>query len=173
MQRIVQIVAIAIGVLALASCTHTKKNMNPNGDASYDDPYNRAQTSGAGAGPNYADGASSKHASKDVFYFDFDKSVVRSQDKPALYAKADYLIAHPKAKIILEGHTDPRGSREYNVGLGERRANAIAEVLEAKGVNPKQIRILSYGAERLASQGHSEQDYQMDRRAIYAHITQG
>ena len=120
------------------------------------------------------DGVGSKHASgKDVYYFDFDRSVVKPVDMPAIYAKADYLLSHPKAKIILEGHTDPRGSREYNIGLGERRANAIAEVLKSKGVNPSQIRMLSYGAERLAAQGRSEEDYQMDRRAIFAHIQQG
>ncbi len=180
LKKLAQVLLVAASVLAISACTHTKKNMNPNEGSSYDDPYDRtqgaqkAQASGAGSGANYGDGVSSKHAtSKDVYYFDFDRSVVKSADMPAIYAKADYLLAHPKAKIILEGHTDPRGSREYNVGLGERRANAIADILKAKGVNPDQIRMLSYGAERLAAQGHSEEDYQMDRRAIFARIQQG
>lgn len=175
LKKLAQVLLVVVGVLAIAGCTHTKKNMNPNEGSSYDDPYNRAQASGAGSGASYGDGvAGSKHASsKDVYYFDFDRSVVKSADMPAIYAKADYLLSHPKAKIILEGHTDPRGSREYNVGLGERRANAVADILKAKGVNPSQIRMLSYGAERLAAQGHSDEDYQMDRRAIFAHIQQG
>jgi peptidoglycan-associated lipoprotein len=174
LKKLAQILMVVVGVLAIAGCTHTKKNMNPNEGGSYDDPYNRAQgaqASGAGSGANYGDGVGSKHASsKDVYYFDFDRSVVKSADMPAINAKADYLLSHPKAKIILEGHTDPRGSREYNVGLGERRANAIAEILKARGVNSNQIRMLSYGAERLAAQGRSEEDYEMDRRAIFAHI---
>lgn len=174
LKKLAQVLVVAVSMLAIGACTHTKKNMDPNAGGSYNDPYNRAQASGAGSGADYGDGVGSKHASaKDVYYFDFDRSVVSPQDKPAIYAKADYLIAHPKAKIILEGHTDPRGSREYNVGLGERRANAIADMLKAKGVNPSQIRMLSYGAERLAAQGHSEEDYQLDRRAIFAHIQQG
>jgi peptidoglycan-associated lipoprotein len=176
LKKLAQVLLVVVGVLAIAGCTHTKKNVNPNDGSSYDDPYNRAQASGAGSGANYGDGVGSKHASassKDVYYFDFDRSVVKPADMPAIYAKADYLLSHPKAKIILEGHTDPRGSREYNVGLGERRANAVADILKARGVNPDQIRMLSYGAERLAAQGRSEEDYQMDRRAIFAHIQQG
>lgn len=174
LKKLTQVLLMVVSVMAIAACTHTKKNMDPNDPSSYNDPYNRAQASGAGSNSNFVDGVGSQHASaKDVYYFDFDKSIVKSADMPAIYAKADYLLSHPKAKIILEGHTDPRGSREYNVGLGERRANAIAEILKSRGVNPSQIRMLSYGAERLAAQGHSETDYQMDRRAIFAHIQQG
>jgi len=171
LKKLAQVLLVVVGVLAIAGCTHTKKNMNPNDGSSYDDPYDRAHASGAGSGANYGDGVGSKHASgKDVYYFDFDRSTVKPADMPAIYAKADYLLSHPKAKIILEGHTDPRGSREYNIGLGERRANAVAEILKSKGVNPNQIRMLSYGAERLAAEGRSEEDYQMDRRALFAHI---
>lgn len=174
LKKIAKILAIVVSVLAVSACSHTKKNMDPNAGNSYDDPYNKVRTSGAGAGSNYVDGVGSNHASgKDVYYFDFDRSVVSAKDKPDIYAKADYLVSHPKAKIILEGHTDPRGSREYNVGLGERRAAAIAEILKSRGVNPDQIRMVSYGAQRLAAQGHNEEDYQMDRRAIFAHIQKG
>ncbi len=180
LKKLAQILLIAASALAVAGCTHTKKNMDPTDDSSYSDPYDKvshkASTRGAGSNSKYGDGVGAKHASassKDVYYFDFDKSVVKAADMPDIYAKADYLLSHPNAKLILEGHTDPRGSREYNVGLGERRANAIAEILKERGVNPSQIRMLSYGAERLAAQGHSEEDYQRDRRAIFAHIQQG
>jgi peptidoglycan-associated lipoprotein len=82
-----------------------------------------------------------------------------------------YLLSHPLAKIILEGNTDPRGSREYNIGLGERRAKAVANIMLAKGVNPKQIRIVSYGAEKLAVPGHNEADYQLDRRVELVYLS--
>ena len=75
-------------------------------------------------------------------------------------------MAHASARVILEGHTDPRGSREYNVALGERRANAVAEFMKEKGVNPEQIRVVSYGAQRLAAPGRTESDYQLDRRVV-------
>lgn len=171
-KKTAQVMLITMSLLSMAGCTHTKKNMDASG-GSYDDPYNRAESSGVASASNYGDSThanATRVASKDVFYFEFDKSVVSDSDKPAIYAKADYLLANPNAKIILEGHTDPRGSREYNVGLGERRANAIAELLREKGVNPSQIRIVSYGAERLATTGHNEEAYQMDRRAIFARI---
>lgn len=172
LKKLAQVLLVAVSMLAIAACTHTKKNNMDQNDSAYEDPYNRAHTSGAGDGSNFSEG--NKHASgKDIYYFDFDKSAVKSADMPAILAKADYLVAHPRAKIILEGHTDPRGSREYNVGLGERRAAAIAEILKSKGVNPDQIRMLSYGAERLAAEGRTEKDYELDRRAIFAHIQQG
>lgn len=106
-----------------------------------------------------------------IYYFDFDSPVVHDQDKPAIFANADYLLTHPNSKIILEGHTDPRGSREYNIGLGERRAKSVAQILTAKGVSPEQIRIVSYGAQKLVSKDRNEAEYQKDRRGIivYSH----
>lgn len=170
-KKIVQIMLIGVSIIALSACTHTKKSSGTDGsDGSYDTASN-AQASGVGQGSQYGDENSSKHsASKNTYYFDFDRSDVHASDRPAIYSQANYLLAHPKTKIILEGHTDPRGSREYNVGLGERRANAVAEILRSKGVNSNQIRVVSYGAERLAAAGHTEQDYQLDRRAVVAHL---
>lgn len=109
-------------------------------------------------------------ASERTYYFDYDSYKVRDQYLSAIDANAGYLIAHPTVKILLEGHTDPRGSREYNIGLGERRARAVADLLTSKGVNRSQIRIVSYGAEKLAANGRSEEDYQLDRRGIIVHL---
>lgn len=109
---------------------------------------------------------------KRTYYFNFDRSEVRDQDRPAIEANADYLINHPNAKALIEGHTDPRGSREYNIALGERRAKAVTEILKEKGVNPSQIRVISYGAEKLASNGRNESDYQLDRRGILVYLQQ-
>jgi peptidoglycan-associated lipoprotein len=133
---------------------------------------NGGEASGAGGRSSYNDSVNSSKGklSKNIYYFDFDKSEIHQSDLPAIYAQGDYLMAHPAAKIILEGHTDPRGSREYNVGLGERRAYAIAEVLKNRGVNPRQIRVLSYGAERLASESRTEESYQLDRRSVVVYI---
>jgi peptidoglycan-associated lipoprotein len=95
---------------------------------------------------------------------------VHGNDRAAVLANADYIVAHPNTRVLLEGHTDPRGSREYNVALGERRANTIAEMLKAKGVNPGQVRVVSYGAERLAAPGHDEADYRLDRRVVLVYL---
>jgi peptidoglycan-associated lipoprotein len=171
-KKLAQAVIITLSIVAMSACTHTKKNsdaamgMNNAGGSS--------STSGIGEGTHYgsdsAAGSSRKVTAKNTYYFDYDRSNVRDSDKPAIYAQADYLLAHPNAKIILEGHTDPRGSREYNVGLGERRAQAVSDILKNKGVNPSQIRILSYGSERPASTGRSESEFQLDRRSIVVYI---
>lgn len=130
-----------------------------------------ALSSGIGEDGQFADGTHRKQLlSKRVYYFDFDSNIVHSEDRPAIVANAEYLINHPNSKILLEGHTDPRGSREYNIGLGERRAKAVADILTTKGVNRSQIRIVSYGAQKLANSGHTESDYQLDRRGVVVYL---
>lgn len=128
-----------------------------------------AQANGLGEGENFgSDGVNpgGRHlANKNTYYFDFDSNVVHNDDRPAILSHADRLATNPNKKAIIEGHTDPRGSREYNVALGERRANAVAELMKSKGVSAHQVRVVSYGAERPAASGHTEQDFQLDRRA--------
>jgi peptidoglycan-associated lipoprotein len=160
---------VAVGIITLAACAHK----TPNGDInSANAAYNGGATSsGTGQESGFGDNAGGEQlASKRIYYFDFDSNVVREQDKPAIIANAEYLTAHPKMKALLEGHTDPRGSREYNIGLGERRAKAVAEIMISKGVTPSQLRIISYGAEKLASAGHTEADYEQDRRSVVVHL---
>lgn len=169
LKKIAQVVLISCGILALGACSSTKHNNSAEvADAS---GANGAMTTGAGGDDEFANTGGDQQASAGrIYYFDFDRSEVRDSDKPSILANADYLMAHPNAKIIVEGHTDPRGSREYNVGLGERRANAVVALLKSKGVNPSQIRVVSYGAERLAVPGHNEDDYQMDRRGVVVYL---
>lgn len=170
--------AFLIGsIVTLASCKSMNKSDGSQTDvADANSAYNsQVDSSGMGEGGSFNGEGGSRSgslASKRIYYFDFDSTVVQANDKPAIYANADYLIAHPNAKILLEGHTDPRGSREYNIGLGERRAQSIAAILQSRGVNPSQIRIISYGAEKLAMNGHTESDYEQDRRSVLAYLQQ-
>jgi peptidoglycan-associated lipoprotein len=154
-------------VLALSACSAPGHKGQDQDGTAYS-ANDGAQSSGIGSGSNFGDseGGSKQSLAKRTYYFDYDKSQIRSEDKAAISANADYLTAHANAKIILEGHTDPRGSREYNVGLGERRADAVLEFMKEKGVNPDQIRVVSYGAQRPAAQGRNESDYQLDRRVV-------
>jgi peptidoglycan-associated lipoprotein len=171
LKTIVKMVAIG-SVLALTACSSTKRNSGYDASAMNDmntAGSGGAQASGAGQGQNYGDqdgAAASRGLAKRTYYFDFNSYVVRDGDKPAILANADYLVAHPRARITLEGHTDPRGSREYNVALGEHRANAVLEMMKGRGVNPNQVRVVSYGAERPAVPGHTDQDFQLDRRVV-------
>jgi peptidoglycan-associated lipoprotein len=100
----------------------------------------------------------------DVYYFEFDRDAVNQDDASKINAQAVYLIAHPNAKIRLEGNTDQRGSREYNVALGWRRAKAVSKLLQLQGVNPRQIEMVSYGEEKPVAFGHDESSYSQNRR---------
>lgn len=103
-------------------------------------------------------------AHSQVFHFAFDDTTLQESDKPLLQAQGEYLKAHPKSTILLAGHTDERGSREYNVALGERRAQTVAEYLRLMGVTPSQIRLVSYGQEKPMVVGHNEEAYAQNRR---------
>lgn len=160
-----QIILVGTGILTLAACSSHKR---PDGStvSAANSSYRGAHASGLGDGSGFGDEAGGRSmANKHVYYFDYDSNVVRDGDKPAIAANANYLLANPNKKVMVEGHTDPRGSREYNVGLGERRSRAIASGFTAKGVNPSQLVLVSYGAEKLAAPGRTEADYQQDRRA--------
>jgi peptidoglycan-associated lipoprotein len=98
------------------------------------------------------------------YLFAYDDSNFASKYKPSLMAQAEYINAHPGARILLAGHTDERGSREYNVALGERRADTVARILRMSGVGRQQIRIVSYGKERPLYTGHDEEAHKMNRR---------
>lgn len=170
LKKWMQVVLVGASVLTLAACHSTHKSTDQSAIDGANSAYasDGAHSSGLGSDSGFGDSGygSRNMLSKRTYYFDYDSNVVHEQDKPAIMANADYLVAHPKMKIILEGHTDPRGSREYNIGLGERRAKAVAAILTAKGVGPSQIRIVSYGAEKLAVPGHTDADYQQDRRGV-------
>ena len=108
---------------------------------------------------------------KNTVYFDFDSSNVSQKYMYVVQANANYLKAHPSAKIRLEGNTDPRGSREYNIGLGQRRAAAVAQQLEAMGIPDSQLVTVSYGQERPAVDGNDESAFALDRRVDIVYIS--
>jgi peptidoglycan-associated lipoprotein len=99
-----------------------------------------------------------------VIYFDYDKSDIKSDYVSVIAAHAKYLSGNASVKVRLEGNTDERGSREYNIGLGERRAQAVRRALMLQGVSENQITTLSYGEERPAVDGHDEAAYAKNRR---------
>ncbi len=99
-----------------------------------------------------------------VVYFDFDTSTIKDEFKPMLKAHAQYLMDHPDAHVTLEGNTDERGSREYNMALGERRAKSVYQYLTLLGVSSSQLQTVSFGEERPAALGHDEQAWSKNRR---------
>lgn len=99
-----------------------------------------------------------------VVYFDYDMSNIRDDEKVALDANARYLTGNPNARVRLEGHADERGSREYNLALGERRAKSVQQYFSILGVSPAQTITHSYGEEMPIDPGHTEEAWQQNRR---------
>lgn len=101
-----------------------------------------------------------------VIYFSYDNSSVPAAAFETLRAHATYLKGNSAAKVRLEGHADERGTREYNVALSERRAQAVEKFLRVQGVSASQIEMVSYGEEKLAAFGHDEMSHAKNRRVV-------
>ena len=144
----------------------------PYGQAPSLDTYDTFDTSGggvtahAGGQPGQAvTSLSGGMASADrIVYFSYDSTNIVPESRTIIENNARSLAKNPQMITQLEGHTDERGSREYNIALGERRANAVRQTMIAMGVSPQQIRVVSFGEERPAAAGHDERSYALNRR---------
>ena len=105
-----------------------------------------------------------------IVYFDFDKSDVKPEFLDTLTAHAKYLVANPTQKIRIEGYTDERGTVEYNIALGDRRAQAVRRFMLFQGVNADQITTVSYGEAHPADAGHDETAWAKNRRAVVVYL---
>jgi peptidoglycan-associated lipoprotein len=99
-----------------------------------------------------------------TIYFDFDKSEIKPEFQAQIACHAAYLRQFPGARVTLEGNADERGTREYNLGLGERRGNAVSSALVAAGASASQLNVVSYGEERPVCKEHNETCWQKNRR---------
>jgi peptidoglycan-associated lipoprotein len=107
-----------------------------------------------------------------VVYFDFDKSEIKPEFQQIMACHAKYLQDRPMAHVRLEGNTDERGTREYNLGLGERRGNAVADALQANGASASEMEVISYGKERPVCREHNEDCWSKNRRAEIVYTAQ-
>ena len=110
------------------------------------------------------DAAAGSSALAGVFYFDFDQAIVRRDGHAELDQHANVLANNPRLMVRLEGHADERGTREYNLALGERRANAVQSYLLSQGASRGQIEVVSYGEEKPAMNGHDQMSWEKNRR---------
>ncbi|HEY4771942.1 MAG TPA: peptidoglycan-associated lipoprotein Pal [Steroidobacteraceae bacterium] len=173
MRRTVLIVVIA-AALALGACaSKPKRSEAPAGTGTPG-----AQSGGAGAA-SAAGGAEEGAAApgplagilaKRIIYFDFDSSEIKGEGPGIVTAHAKYLAANPTVKVRLEGHTDERGSREYNIGLGERRAQAVRRAMLLQGATEAQLSTVSYGAERPVATGSNEAAWAQNRRVEIVYL---
>lgn len=173
------VVMVAAGMVLLQGCTGGE---NVRGDVPIDErsigadgratgPDSGVQTRGVVVGGEFA-GRQIEEVLRDpstplyrrVFYFDYNSAELSSDDREALATHARFMNEIGDVTLVLEGHADERGSREYNLALGERRAKVIERVLTLQGVNPGQIQVISFGEERPQEMGHDEQAWRLNRR---------
>ena len=168
--RVTQLTLIVISALALMSGCAKKTQTLPDASSS-STPSSDASTSGA-SGSDVSGSALSPdqralqalQQAGMVIYFDYDRADIKPEYVNVVAAHAKYLSEGSGRKVRLEGHSDERGSREYNIGLGERRAQQVRRALMLQGVTETQITTVSYGEERAAVQGSDEAAYSKNRR---------
>ncbi|BFI95143.1 MAG: hypothetical protein RSP_06530 [Rhodanobacter sp.] len=105
-------------------------------------------------------------------YFDFDKDEIKPEFQAIMACHAKYLQDRPMAQMRLEGNTDERGSKEYNLGLGERRGNAVSSALQANGASGSQISVISYGKEKPVCREHNEDCWSKNRRVVIVYTAE-
>ena len=164
-------------VLALSACSgkKVKPGAGSGGEAIGGDS---AQTSGAnsdsassgGLGGSGASGPPGALGSQRVIYFEFDSSEIRSEFVDVIAAHGRFLAGNASIRVRLEGHSDERGTREYNIGLAERRAQTVKRALGLQGVQDAQVATVSYGEERPAAVGSDENAYSKNRRVEIVYI---
>ncbi|MBE0402987.1 18K peptidoglycan-associated outer membrane lipoprotein; Peptidoglycan-associated lipoprotein precursor; Outer membrane protein P6; OmpA/MotB precursor [Halomonas citrativorans] len=169
--------AVALSIVAIAGCSSTGGTQDGDSYGSQDGSSMGAGTSGAGTGGQYGSttgsgtGAGQQADSRipevRTIYFDYDRDTIKSEYESAVMAHVRYLRANPSAQVVLQGHTDERGTREYNMALGERRARAVQRFMNIQGVSPSQMTVVSYGEERPAVSGHNENAYGQNRRVVF------
>lgn len=154
---------LIIGMLASfgAACT-TTADKEPEPQATQPDTTSAAQDTGPIQGDPFSD--PNNPLSTTTVYFDFDSSEIKSGDREVIMAHARYLADNSGTRITLEGHADERGTREYNIALGERRAKAVSQLMLLQGVSQSQIDIISFGEERPVNPGHDESAWSVNRR---------
>ena len=153
--------------LTLVACK-TAPKAEPETETSTTPTTTEVETKAAPDPRDYADARNFDNPesllSKRVVYFDFDKSTVRPEYRGIVSAHAAYAKAHSSARVTLEGHADERGTREYNLGLGERRGNAVEGLMSAQGAMGNQLTVVSYGEERPVCRVSDDECWSLNRR---------
>lgn len=185
LNKVLQALIFGASVLVFAGCSSTSDESSTSSSES-----SSAQTSGASeesAGSGVQTGSADRILSPEeeqirereerqqryadlrrdhVLYFDFDNAGIRDEFAELLAAHADYLMRNPAVTVVIEGHTDERGTPEYNIALGERRAKSVVEYLESLGVSRQQMTMVSYGEEKPVVRQSNESAWSQNRRAV-------
>ncbi|TFH92872.1 MULTISPECIES: peptidoglycan-associated lipoprotein Pal [Vibrio] len=171
LNKVLKGLLIALPVLAVTACSSSDDAANASG--STETNQTQVVDNNTAVSPIDANGQLTEQELKEqalretqTIYFAFDNATIAGDYEAMLAAHAAYLSKNPALEVTIEGHADERGTPEYNIALGERRANAVAKYLQALGVQADQISIVSYGEEKPLLLGQSEDVYAKNRRAV-------
>ncbi len=177
MNRLVIPTLLAAGLtLGLSACSSTgtpKAEVQPATPATTAAPSAPATSGASGQNvtgsqtPTYTDERMNPSSPlyRPAVYFAFDRYNVEDKYRPLLQANSSFMLSHPSLKVVVQGNTDARGSREYNLALGQRRAQAVVKVMELMGVPGARLEAISFGKEKPRALGDTEKDYAENRRA--------
>ena len=157
-----RILAIVAATFLLAACETASQ---VSGDSASTSASNTASSSSASSSASDKTPAEKLAQVGDTVNFDFDSAELTVSARSTLNRQAAFLSLNPDLMIVIEGHADERGTREYNLALGDRRATAVRDYLVAKGINSARVRTVSYGKERPAAAGSDESAWAKNRRA--------
>jgi len=174
LNKTVRALAIALPMLTLAACSSNSSSDEDSQASTNNQSETSASTDNVqvSAAQRSADIAEKKRQqleqlrSEHIIYFDFDVSNLNSQYSGILDAHAKFLSENSDVKVLIEGHADERGTPEYNIALGERRAKAVVTYLENMGVSTDQVTVVSYGEEKPMVKDRSEDAFAKNRRAV-------
>jgi peptidoglycan-associated lipoprotein len=172
--KVSKFAAILLAITALAACESMSgsKEGEVDSSATTTPPATDSTTMGVSTGTGFQGNPLDDPASllsNRAVYFEYNSSEILGPDRPVIEAHGRYLADNASASMTLEGHADERGSREYNIALGEQRANAVRQLMSLLGASASQIKVVSYGEERPAADGHSEAAWRLNRRVEIIH----
>jgi peptidoglycan-associated lipoprotein len=173
--NLIRIMLFSILTVVLVGCAGQKGTSQDDGAASAGGAADGASSSGYeddgyGEGSSFDEGASGGVPENRTIYFGYDLSDVTPASMELLSDHAQYLADNPNVAVRLEGHADERGSREYNIGLGERRAQAVRQVLLLRGIASGEMATVSYGEERPATVGSDDESWALNRRVELVYL---
>ncbi len=179
MKQTIRLMLVSLAIATLIACSGKKEDVRPTETQPVTQTDTDRDSVTTGVDPNSVtnprniiDRPAGNPLSTRVLYFDFDQSTVRSEYRNVLSAHATYLNANPGARISLEGHADERGTREYNLGLSERRGFSVEELMDAQGGSDNQMTVVPYGEERPEAECGNESCWSKNRRVeiIYTKV---
>jgi peptidoglycan-associated lipoprotein len=169
MKQLKVVLVLVAGLLLMTGCPSTPEKPDGGAGGAAGRGPGGAQVEGQGAELGggvsaYSLDDPSSPLSKRVIYFDYDSATIKDEYRQIIEVHGQYLADHPEVQMVMEGHTDERGSREYNIALGEQRTQAVKKIMLLYGATDQQIQTVSFGEERPVAPGHDESAWSLNRR---------